>query len=82
MFQQQPAGLCAIHTPPNFLHMLTCDNSLVCRLRDAEAAAAKAAAELSQQQAARMRGIAAVLDSEEKEYQKQLARQEIDRQVG
>ncbi|WIA22675.1 hypothetical protein OEZ85_001086 [Tetradesmus obliquus] len=53
----------------------------VYRLRDAEAAAAKAAAELSQQQAARMRGIAAVLDNEEKEYQKQLARQEFDRQV-
>jgi adenine/guanine phosphoribosyltransferase-like PRPP-binding protein len=53
-----------------------------CRLRDAEAAAAKAAAELSKQQAARMAGIAAVLESEEKEHQKQLARQEFDRQVG
>jgi hypothetical protein len=53
-----------------------------CRLRDAEAAASKAAAELSKQQAARMRSIAAVLEGEEKEYQKQLARQEFDRQVG
>lgn len=51
------------------------------RLRDAEAAAAKAAAELSKQQAARMTGIAAVLEGEEREYQKQLARQEFDRQV-
>jgi hypothetical protein len=63
-------------------HLQLCVCSCSCRLRDAEAAAAKAAAELSKQQAARMAGIAAVLESEEKEYQKQLARQEFDRQVG
>lgn len=57
-------------------------SNLCCRLRDAEAASAKAAAELSKEQAARMADIAAVLAEEEKEYKKRLTRQECDKQVG
>lgn len=54
---------------------------VVRRLRDAEAAAAKAAAELTKKQAKRMADIAAVLAEEEKEYRKRLARQECLQQV-
>lgn len=50
-------------------------------MRDAEAAASKAAAELAARQQQRVAEIAAALEEEDKEYRKQLKRQDYGRHV-